>query len=100
MSLMASRSSAWALPSASPLRMAPMSVEMWPVSGSTTPWGLRTFGSKKSVARLMLAPAGSLGRMSWPLLPWRSMPLLSRLWPNRKAMVENSVAMAGSTFGL
>ena len=46
-----------------------MSVEMWPVSGSTTPFGLRTFGSKKSVARLMTAPAGSLGSTSWPLLP-------------------------------
>ena len=77
-----------------------MSVEMWPVSGSTTPAGLSTFGSKKSVARLSSAPAGSSGSTSWPLLPWRSISLPSRLWPNRKATVENSVAIDGSTLGL
>ena len=59
-----------------------MSVEMWPVSGSTTPAGLRTFGSKKSVARLRSAPAGSLGSTSWPLLPWRSISPPSDIPPN------------------
>ena len=77
-----------------------MSVDVWPVRGSATPLGLKTFGSKKSVARLIDAPAGSLGSTSCPLLPWRSISPLSRLWPNRKATVENSVAMAGLTFGL
>ena len=49
-------------PSASPLRMASMSVEVWPVSGSMTPLGLRTFGSKKSVRQADGARrSGSLG---------------------------------------
>ena len=80
--------------------MASIPVEIWPVSGSTTPLGLRTFGSKKSVARLREAsPVGS-PVMSWPLLFCRSILPLSRLWPKRKATVENSVAMAALTLGL
>ena len=77
-----------------------MSVETWPVSGSVTPAGFRTFGSKKSVAREISAPAGSFGSASWPLFPWRSISALYRLWPKRNATVENSVAMAGLTFDL
>ena len=52
------RSSAWETPSASPLRMGPMSVDVWPVSGSTTPLGLRTFGSKKSVGQTDVGAGG------------------------------------------
>jgi hypothetical protein len=37
--------------------------------------------------------------MSRPLLVLRPMVPLSRLWPKRKATVENSVAMDGSTLG-
>ena len=75
-----------------------MSVEAWPVRGSTAPLGLRRFGSKKSCARSMGAPP--VTSMLAPLLSWRWIWLLSRLWPKRKATVENSVAIAGSTLGL
>ena len=65
-----------------------------PVIGSMTLFGLSRRGLKKFSTRLT-TPTGSA--MGEPLLLWPGMVLLSKLWPKRKAMVENSVEMVGLT---
>ena len=78
-----------------------MSEEMWPVSGSITPAGFSTLGSKKSVAKRN-GVAGwiiGIGILS-PSFPWRSISPLNRLWPNRKADGGELVEIDGLTLGL
>ena len=99
-SLIAIRSIACETSSASAFSTAPMSVEMWPVTGSTTPAGFNRFGSKKSSDSGIVEPAGfDIGDRLAEIVCAPDVGL-SKLWPNRNATVENSVAMLGFTLAL